>query len=119
MSFLFKNLDVYNKALHFVSNVTKLCQTFPKGNYFLIEQLKRAALSIVLNIAEGSGRWHKKEKRTFYLISRGSAFECVAVFDVLRNEKIIDDNVYSDVVQELEEISKILSTLVRKLEIRY
>ncbi|MGZ3781951.1 MAG: four helix bundle protein [Pseudobdellovibrionaceae bacterium] len=44
----------------------------------LADQLSRAALSIPLNIDEGNGRWHNGDKRNFFWIARGSAFECVS-----------------------------------------
>jgi four helix bundle protein len=47
------------------------------------DQLRRASLSIVLNIAEGSGRFTKPAKRNFYVIAKGSVYECSALFDIL------------------------------------
>ena len=81
-SFLFENLDIYKKSSDLCSKIIELCGGFPNGNYFLADQLKRASLSIVANIAEGSGRWHNKDKKNFYYISRGSLFECVAILGI-------------------------------------
>ena len=55
------------------------------------DQLGRASFSIVLNIAEGSGRFSKPDRRNFFIISRGSVFECVAILDILSDQKLIDD----------------------------
>lgn len=56
MPFLFEKLDVYQKSLQFAEEISKTTDSFPKGNYYLIDQLNRAALSISTNIAEGNGR---------------------------------------------------------------
>jgi len=73
MGFLFEKLDVYQKVVEFSDKVISLTNQFPRGQSVVTDQLKRAALLIPLNIAEGSGRWHKDDKRQFNLISRGSS----------------------------------------------
>lgn len=77
----------------------------------LADQLTRASLSIPLNIAEGAGRYHKADKKNFYIIARGSVFECVAILDVLKG-KHIDETTYSKYYAILEELSKMLSGLI-------
>ena len=91
MSFLFKNLRVYQKAVDFAEDIFCLTETFPKGTYCLADQINRAALSISLNIAEGNGRWHKPERRQFFYIARGSCFECVPVLEICHRRKFIAD----------------------------
>ncbi len=61
MSFMFEKLEVYQKAVDFAEKAANLTEAFPKGNYYLSDQLNRAALLISANIAEGNGRWHKAE----------------------------------------------------------
>jgi len=70
VAFLFEKLDAYQKALDFATKIDKLCSELPRGKYFMIDQLRRASLSISLNTAEGNGRWHKAEKRQFFTIAR-------------------------------------------------
>ena len=72
-------LEVYQRAVEWAERIETLCESVSKGNHHLTDQLRRAALSISLNIAEGSGRWHKGDKKQFYLIARGSAYECVPI----------------------------------------
>jgi len=73
-------LDVYRVSLEFQVVVSGILGS-SRGE--LRSQLDRAALSITLNIAEGSGRRHSADRRRFYSIARGSTLECVAILDVL------------------------------------
>lgn len=60
----------------------------PPHHRVLHDQLERASLSVVLNIAEGAGRRSRKDKRRFYTMARGSACECAAAVDVLRRRRL-------------------------------
>ena len=71
MSFMFEKLDVYQKAVDFTDHVSALTETFPRGYYFLADQLNRAALSIATNLAEGNGRFTKADRKNFFMIARG------------------------------------------------
>jgi four helix bundle protein len=73
-------LDVYRVAREFDGFAARVLPR--RGNAGLRDQLDRASSSVVLNIAEGCGRFARAEKAHFYLIARGSAMECVAVFDL-------------------------------------
>jgi len=75
-----RKLDAYNVALEF-QFVAQAVLPFCTSS--LRDQLERAALSILLNVAEGAGRRARKDKARFFAIARGSAFECSAVLDVL------------------------------------
>jgi four helix bundle protein len=86
--FDFEKLTVYSKAKSFNLEVPRFLKEKPFDST-VKNQLRRAALSIVLNIAEGSGRKTRPDKRNFFIISRGSVFECVAIFDILKDEEVI------------------------------
>jgi four helix bundle protein len=116
MGFLFEKLEVYQKAVDFSERIENFCEVISKGNLHLTDQLRRAALSISLNIAEGSGRWHKGDKRQFYLIARGSAYECVPILDLLRRKKLVDDQLHVDLKNEVDAIAKMLTKLVQSVE---
>lgn len=58
MAFMFERLEVYQKAVDFADEVAALTERFPRGYFFLADQLNRAALSVAANIAEGNGRKH-------------------------------------------------------------
>ena len=68
MAFMFEKLEVYQKAVGFADQIVALTQTFPRGFYFLSDQLNRAALSIAANLAEGNGRFTKPDRRNFFTV---------------------------------------------------
>ena len=76
-----ERLDVYHVALEFQSQASVLAL---RGDAIVRDQLRRASLSIVLNIAEGAGQRTRAQKRHLYSIARGSAMESAAIVDVLR-----------------------------------
>ena len=80
--FNFNRLDVYGCAISFFKLAVPLTERAPPGYHSLNDQLRRAAVSIPLNIAEGSGKFDKDERR-YFMIARGSALECAAIIDVL------------------------------------
>jgi len=113
--FDFQKLSVYQKAKEFAAITYNLI----KENDFdraVNDQLKRASLSIMLNIAEGSSRFSNRDRRNFLIISRGSAFECVAILEFLSENKYIKYDEYTTYYKKLEEISKMLYSLIKKLE---
>ncbi len=78
-----KNLDVYIVSKAFVIECYRITKNFPKQEqYALTRQIRRAATSILLNIAEGSSRKSSSERSRFYEISRGSLIEIDAAFEI-------------------------------------
>ena len=72
----FKEMPIWNDAMNLAEEIYKLSENFPKKeDYGLTSQLRRAALSISANIAEGYGRNHTLDKVNFYYFSRGSITE--------------------------------------------
>ena len=112
--FDFEKLIVYRKAKEFNSQVRIFIKT-SELDHTTNDQLRRAAFSVVLNIAEGAGRFTNPDKRNFYIISRGSVFECVAIFDVLKDEEALPQEQYKYFYAQAEEISKMLFAMIRKL----
>lgn len=73
----FEDVDIWRKAHHFVLGVYKLTETFPNHElYGLTSQLRRAAVSIPANFAEGFGKATRPDKLRFYGIAQGSLEEC-------------------------------------------
>jgi four helix bundle protein len=113
MAFIFENLDVYQKAVDFAEKTGELTKDFPKGNYYLADQLNRALLSISTNIAEGNGRFYKPDRNNFFRIARGSAFECVPILEICRRKMLIGEEKSKSLKIEIENISKMLSVLIK------
>ena len=103
-------LDVYQAAVQFVGLVDPLLDKAPAGRGYLADQLRRAATSIALNIAEGAGEFSPKEKVRFYRIARRSATECAAVLDVLGQLRLADEE---SLVTGRQLLQRIVSMLVR------
>jgi four helix bundle protein len=85
-----ENLDVYQCAIDFLAMASRLGAALPRGEGDLRDQLKRAAVSIPLNIAESCGKMSTPDRSRFLLIARGSALECGAVLDVAVALGILD-----------------------------
>jgi len=115
MPFMFENLEVYQKSVDLAERVINLTDEFPKGYYFLTDQLNRASLSISTNIAEGNGRFTKKDRRNFFIIARGSVQECVPLLEIAKRKNLISDVELSEMFSQLEVISKMISGLINGL----
>ena len=113
--FDFEKLEVYSKAKSFNFSIS----TFSRNavlDSITRNQLRRASMSIVLNIAEGSGRRSKADKKNFMVIARGSVFECVAICDILLKEGNLSTIEYKSYYTLCEELSKMLYGMIVKLE---
>lgn len=114
--FVFENLEVYKKALNLYGGITSLPFKRTMEDRIIAKQLIRASLSISLNIAEGSGKEGKRDRRNFLLISRGSLYESVAILNVLISNKTISKNEYLKLYSIAEEISKMLYVMIKNIE---
>ena len=112
--FEFQNLDVYKKARAFHLSCKNLILTKKLDNY-VKDQLGRASFSIVLNIAEGSGKFSRPDRRNYFVTSRGSVFECVAILDILSAEQTISLEELNSYLEMADELSRILYTMIKNL----
>ncbi len=113
MAFDHEKLDVYQLAVEFVSKADELLKELPRGRGYITDQLHRASLSIVLNIAEGAGKFSPRDKASFYTRARGSAMESAAVLDVCSRLKLINDENLKDNKMILERIVQMLTKLAK------
>ena len=88
--FGYQKLDVYQCSMEFLAAASQLNDSLPKGFAHLGDQLRRASLSVPLNIAEGSGKCSLLERRRFFEIARGSALECSAIIDCAKALNLAD-----------------------------
>lgn len=110
----FHNLETYKKA----REINKEILILIKGKNIeqsIKNQLTRASLSILLNIAEGSGRQTPNDKKRFYIICRGSIYECIALIDVLLDFNYINKEKYQQLYNNYEELTKMIFGLIKSL----
>ncbi len=103
---------VYHDAKALNKDILYFVKNSKQTDSYLRDQLRRASISIVINIAEGSGKFSKADKRNFYTISRGSAYECVSVLDIIHEEQQLSDEDYKKFYSRYEIISKMLLGLI-------
>ncbi len=85
---------------------------------YLKNQLGRASLSILLNIAEGSGRQTNKDRKNFLVNARGSTFECAAIINFLYDRKEIENTLKTKLYSEFDQISRMLYAMIDNIEKR-
>ncbi|KAF0244289.1 MAG: Ribosomal protein [Planctomycetota bacterium] len=111
-----EKLNVYHKSLDLSSLVATLCDAWPIGKHFLLDQLLRASTSVVLNIAEGAGEHSPREKARFYRMSLRSATECSAIFDVALRHSAVTDEQRMFAREILIDLVSMLTKLVLSVE---
>jgi four helix bundle protein len=112
--FRFERLHVWRKAIELYDLADQAADQFPdKVRFSVADQLRRAALSVSCNIAEGSGRETVKESRHFFTMAKSSAFEVVSIMTICQRRGLVAPKEYSAVYGLAEEISKMLSALKR------
>ncbi len=110
------NLEVWKRSLSFVTKIYKITAKYPNEEKFgLVSQMRRAAVSIPSNIAEGAARNSKKEFINFLHIAQGSAAELETQILISRNLHFITTSDTEPLLQEFEEISKMIIGLQKLL----
>lgn len=113
----YKNLIVYQKSrLLTIDILNSSYDAKSKKFEFVINQLFRAVSSICANLVEGYGRFYKKELRHFLAIARGSSFETDYWLEIVLQLQIFDNNKTQNFIARNQEITKMLTTLMKKLE---
>ena len=115
MKFNFEDLQVYQKSLDLVDSVYIISKQFPQEEvYGITSQFRRAAVSISLNIAEGSGGT-KKEFLRFLRTASNSLKECIVCITVAQRQDFISSKEHDEMREKLVEISKMISGLKKYL----
>lgn len=114
--FGFEKLEIYHQSVDMAASVYQVTQSFPKDERFgLTNQLRRAATSVTLNIAEGSGRESKKDLAHFLILARGSAYEVVAALQLAVRLGYLKPEQTLDINEEARVISAKITALARNL----
>ena len=109
----FRKLEVYQTALRFLPLAIALADGLLPRYSALADQLRRPALSIPLNIAEGSGKSTGPDQRRFHSIARGSAMECAAIIDACAALAVIKEPQAQEADQLLLSVVRMLSKMCR------
>ena len=109
----FRKLEVYQIAIRFLPCAAALADILPPRYTAMADQLRRAALSIPLDIAAGSGKSTRPDERRFYTIARGSAMECAAIIDACRALGLSEQPQAQEADELLLSVVRMLSKMCR------
>lgn len=113
----FRKLKVWQRATSYVTSIYLLTASFPQQEkYGLVDQIRRAAISICLNIAEGSGSGSDAEFIRFLRIAQRSAYEVIAALEVSLNLKFLSPEAYIKSLDEVDQLSAMLTGLIKSLK---
>ena len=112
----YKDLRVWNEAMDLAETVYALSKTFPRNeDYGLADQLRRAAVSVPSNIAEGKGRHSGPEFCRFLFHARGSLLEMETQIELARRVKYISDQSASDLLERTATVARRLNALINAI----
>ena len=112
-----KSLTVWKKSIEHVLNIYKATQSFPKEEMFgIVPQMRRAAVSISSNIAEGYGRVYSKETIKFLSNALGSASELETQLIISKDLNFLTIEKAASLQKEIEEIIRMLSVLIKSTD---
>lgn len=112
----FRDLIVWQKSMKMVTEVYLLSKTLPKDEqYVLVPQLRRSAVSVPSNIAEGYGRRSTGDYIRFLQISRGSLYELQTQLEICLNLEYISTSPFQDLYEKSREVERMLSSLINKV----
>ena len=116
----YKDLNIWKRSIELVEDIYRLTKSFPKEElYGLTSQMRRAAVSIPSNIAEGFTRFHNKEYRQFLYIALGSCSELSTQIIIASRLKYFDNNKMEQLLDEIDEICKMTMNLIKKINSNY
>ncbi len=110
----FRDMKVWQRARELARDIYQETQRFPRVEIFgLVQQMRRAAVSVLSNIAEGQGRWLRNDARHFALIARGSLLELEAQIVIASDLEYIDPCRADDLVGKTVEVVRMINGLIR------
>ena len=114
-----RELDVWKRSMEFVKDIYQVTEAFPNAEiYGLTSQMRRAAVSIPSNLAEGAARKGSKEFKQYLNIAQGSISELDTQIELASMLNYIDSKIYDTLMEKLSTISKMLFGLSRSLSER-
>ena len=118
MKFGYEDLEVWNKAIDFAVKVVETVDNIStnRKHYRLLEQIEASSTSVSMNLAEGKGRFSKKEFVQYCYISRGSLYETMTLLEIFRRVKWISDSEYKELESDGIEIASMIKGLINSLK---
>lgn len=110
----FERLEVFSAAIDFAVHADSIASSFGTGRGYLADQLRRAASSIVLNIAEGAGEFAKQDKARFYRMALRSAHECGGTIILGEQLGIAEASAVEQARRQLDRVIAMLTKLAKK-----
>jgi len=114
----FKDLVVWQKSIVFANRIIDIAENLAttKRHFRIIEQLEAAATSVSMNIAEGKGRFSKKEYSHFLIIARGSLYETMTLLEIFKLRGWISNEEYDSLTTQSIEIAKMINGINKNLK---
>ena len=113
----FRTWEIYKSGLTLVTQIYKITKDLPKEEaYGLTSQVRRAAVSIICNIAEGSAKTSSKDFKRFLEMSLGSAFEVETLLRIMQNLNYCSSNELSELLEKIEIQEKRINALIQKIK---
>ena len=113
----FKDLKAWQRSMDLAEAIYEVTASFPKEERFaLVDQMRRSAISVISNIAEGYGRGTDKDLTHFLYVARGSANELSAQIELSKRLSYISDDSFVNMDALCMEVYKMLSSLIYRRE---
>lgn len=110
----FKDLDVWKEARILANEIYTITKTFPKEELFgLTGQMRRCAVSITSNIAEGCGRNYPKDSIQFFFVARGSIYELESQLYIALDQAYLNELLLHQILSKLETTRKLLNGFIK------
>jgi four helix bundle protein len=109
----YEKLDVYRCAMNLILALETIIDRLPAGRGYLVDQLRRASTSVVLNIAEGAGEHAPAEKSRFYRMAKRSSTECASIVEICLHLHLIDEESHRKVREQVIRISAMLTKMTQ------
>lgn len=117
MEYQFEKLTVWQRGMDLVERVYRATRDLPKDEQFgITSQLRRAALSVPLNIAEGKGRYHTKSFIQFLYQARGSLYEVMTLLKVSRKLEYLDEQKTGELLAICQELTGGINALINSMK---
>ena len=117
MKFAYEKLEVWNNAIEFTGKVIDVVEDIDtdRKHYRLLQQIESSSASVPMNIAEGKGRYSKKEFIQYLYISRGSVYETMTLLEIFRRKNWTPTHAYSKLEKIGVEIASMIKGLINSI----